>query len=126
MHSGCYGAHAGTWMLTNKALRAGYFWPTMKQNARQLVDKCERCQKYFSLIHHPAETLTTMLSPCPSAQWGMDIVGPFPLALGQRKILLVAIDYFTRWVEAEPLARITEGEIRKFIWKNIICSFGLP
>ncbi|KAL0439536.1 UNVERIFIED_CONTAM: hypothetical protein Slati_2436600, partial [Sesamum latifolium] len=48
--------------------------------------------------------------PCPFMQWGMDIVGPFPLAAGQRKFLLVAIGYFTKWVEVEPLARITEGE----------------
>ncbi|KAL0449053.1 UNVERIFIED_CONTAM: hypothetical protein Slati_1461700 [Sesamum latifolium] len=67
-----------------------------------------------------------MLSPCPFIQWGMDIVGPFPLATGQRKFLLVAIDYFTKWVEAEPLARITEGEVMKFIWKNIVCRFGIP
>ncbi|KAL0440403.1 UNVERIFIED_CONTAM: hypothetical protein Slati_2523300 [Sesamum latifolium] len=104
-------------MLANKALRAGYFWPTMKQDAIRLVSKCERCQKHSSLIHQPAEPLTTMLSPCPFMQWGMDIVGPFPLAfplaVGQRKFLLVAINYFTKWVEAEPLARITEGEGRR-------------
>ncbi|KAL0444734.1 UNVERIFIED_CONTAM: hypothetical protein Slati_2196100 [Sesamum latifolium] len=115
IHSGCCGAHAGTRILANKALRAGYFWPTMKQDAIRLVSKCERCQKNSSLIHQPAEPLTTMLSPCPFMQWGMDIVGPFPLAAGQRKFLLVAIDYFTKWVEAEPLARITEGEVMKFI-----------
>ncbi|KAL0439108.1 UNVERIFIED_CONTAM: hypothetical protein Slati_2393800 [Sesamum latifolium] len=115
IHSGCCGAHAGTRILANKALRAGYFWPTMKQDAIRLVSKCERCQKHSSLIHQPAEPLTTMLSPCPFTQWGMDIVGPFPLAAGQRKFLLVAIDYFTKWVEAEPLARITEGEVMKFI-----------
>ncbi|KAL0294883.1 UNVERIFIED_CONTAM: hypothetical protein Sradi_6862600 [Sesamum radiatum] len=45
---------------------------------------------------------------------------------GQRKFLLVAIDYFTKWAEAEPLVRITRGEVMKFIWKNIICRFGLP
>ncbi|KAL0291452.1 UNVERIFIED_CONTAM: hypothetical protein Scaly_2541600 [Sesamum calycinum] len=56
----------------------------------------------------------------------MDIVGPFPLAPNWRKFLLVAIDYFTKWVEAEPLARVTEVEVMKFIWKNIICHFGLP
>ncbi|KAL0411615.1 UNVERIFIED_CONTAM: hypothetical protein Slati_3751200 [Sesamum latifolium] len=67
-----------------------------------------------------------MLSPCPFSQWGMDIVGPFPLAPGQKKFLLVAIDYFRKWVEAEPLAHITEGEVMKFIWRNIICRFGLP
>ncbi|KAL0386639.1 UNVERIFIED_CONTAM: hypothetical protein Slati_4588900 [Sesamum latifolium] len=45
---------------------------------------------------------------------GIDIVGPFPLAAGQRKFLLVAVDYFTKWVEAEPLARITEGEAKRY------------
>ncbi|KAL0431901.1 UNVERIFIED_CONTAM: Gag-Pol polyprotein [Sesamum radiatum] len=67
-----------------------------------------------------------MLSPCPFMQWGMDIVGPFSLAAGQRKFLLVVIDYFSKWVETEPLARITEGEVMKFIWKNILCRFEIP
>ncbi|KAL0378510.1 UNVERIFIED_CONTAM: hypothetical protein Sradi_3156500 [Sesamum radiatum] len=92
----------------------------MRQDAIRLVNKCERCQKHSSLTHQPAEPL------CPFMQWGIDIVGPFPLAAGQRKFLLVAVDYFTKWVEAEPLARITEGEVMKFIWKNIICRFGIP
>ncbi|KAL0448882.1 UNVERIFIED_CONTAM: hypothetical protein Slati_1444600 [Sesamum latifolium] len=123
---GCCGAHAGTWTLANKALRAGYFWSTMKQDGKHLVSKCERFQKHSSLIHQLAEPLTTMLSPCPFTHWGMDIVGPFPIASGQRKFLQVAIDYFTKWVEAEPLARITEGEVLKLIWKNIVCRFGVP
>ncbi|KAL0462652.1 UNVERIFIED_CONTAM: hypothetical protein Slati_0152800 [Sesamum latifolium] len=111
---------------TYEAKEERYFWPTMKQDAIRLVSKCERCQKHSSLIHQPAEPLTTMLSPCPFRQWGIDIIGPFPLAAGQRKFLLVAVDYFTKGVEAEPLARITEGEVMKFIWKNIICRFGIP
>ncbi|KAK4397275.1 hypothetical protein Sango_1564100 [Sesamum angolense] len=68
-----------------------------------------------------------LLEPrAPLAIQGIDIVDPFLLAFGQRKFLLVAIDDFTKWVEAEPLARITEGEVKKFIWINIICRFGLP
>ncbi|KAL0395105.1 UNVERIFIED_CONTAM: hypothetical protein Slati_4476700 [Sesamum latifolium] len=109
IHDGCCGSHIGTWALANKALRAGYFWPTMKQDARYLMNKCEKCRKYATLIHQPAEPLNVMLSPCLFSQWGMDIVGRFPPAPGQKKFLLVAIDYFTKWVEAEPLARITEG-----------------
>ncbi|KAL0415865.1 UNVERIFIED_CONTAM: hypothetical protein Slati_3418400 [Sesamum latifolium] len=77
IHSGCHGAHVGTRILANKALRVGYFWPTMKQDAIRLVSKCERCQKHSSLIYQSAEPLTSMLSPCPFRQWGIDIVGPF-------------------------------------------------
>jgi len=55
----------------------------------------------------------------------MDILGLFPKATRQRKYLLVAVDYFTKWVEAEAMASIIENEVRKFIWKNIITRFGL-
>nr|KYP51948.1 Pol polyprotein [Cajanus cajan] len=56
----------------------------------------------------------------------MDILGPFPPAKGQLKFLLVAIDYFTKWIEACPLAKITTENVQKFTWKNIICRFGIP
>ena len=42
------------------------------------------------------------------------------------KFLLVAIDYFTKWVEVEPLVVIIEGKIQSFIWKNIFYRFGIP
>ena len=42
------------------------------------------------------------------------------------KFLVVGIDYFTKWVEAEPLANITQQNIKNFVWKNILCRFGLP
>ena len=45
---------------------------------------------------------------------------------GQNKFAIVAVDYFTKWAEAEPLARITENQTTKFIWRNIICRYGLP
>ncbi|KAL0434767.1 UNVERIFIED_CONTAM: hypothetical protein Sradi_0184600 [Sesamum radiatum] len=77
IHGGCCGSHVGTWALANKALRAGYFWPTMKQDIRYLVNKCERCQKHATLIHQPAESLNVMLSLYPFSQWGMDIVEHF-------------------------------------------------
>nr|KYP58730.1 Pol polyprotein [Cajanus cajan] len=56
----------------------------------------------------------------------MDILGPFPSAKGQLKFLLVAIDYFTKWIEACPLAKITTENVHKFTWKSIICRFGIP
>ena len=53
-------------------------------------------------------------------------MGPFPIALRQLKFLVVGIDYFTKWVEAEPLATIMEKSIRTFVWRNIICRYGIP
>ena len=53
-------------------------------------------------------------------------MGPFSLATGGCKFLLVAVDYFTKWIEVEPLAKITEAKVKDFVWKSIICRFGLP
>ena len=67
-----------------------------------------------------------MTAPWPFAQWGLDIMGPFPTVVRQLKFLVVGIDYFTKWVEAEALATITEKNIRSFVWRCIICRFGIP
>ena len=70
--------------------------------------------------------MTTIASPWPFAQWGIDIIDSLPQGKGQVKFLLVSIDYFTKWVEAKALATVTEARIRSFVWKNIICRFGIP
>lgn len=53
-------------------------------------------------------------------------MGPFPKTMRQLKFLVVGIDYFTKWVEGEPLAIITERKIRNFVWKKIVCRFRIP
>ena len=53
-------------------------------------------------------------------------MGPFPTAVRQLKFLVVRIDYFTKWVKAEALATITMKNIRNFVWRNIICRYGIP
>ena len=66
-----------------------------------------------------------MLSPWSFVQWGMDIIGPFAPVKGQCKFLLVGINYFTKWMEAESLTAITARNVQNFVWKNIVCRFGL-
>ena len=53
-------------------------------------------------------------------------MGPFPTTMRQLKFLVVGINYFTKWVEAEALATIMEKNIRSFVWRNIICKYGIP
>ena len=56
----------------------------------------------------------------------MDLVGPLPPSQGGNKFVVVVIEYFTRWIEAKPLATITSETVKKFFWQNIICRFGVP
>lgn len=91
-----------------------------------MVKKCDICQRHGPLIHVLASDLISIGAPCHFFRWGIDTVGPFVKAVGHKKFLVVAVDYFTKWVEAEPLSRITEDEIMKFIWRNIFCRFGIP
>ena len=53
-------------------------------------------------------------------------MGPYPTAFRQLKFIVVGIDYFTKWVEAKPLATITEKSICTFVWKNIIYRYRIP
>ena len=56
----------------------------------------------------------------------MDLVGPLPIALGNLRYAVVAAEYFTKWIEAKPLATITSQTIKKFFWQQIICQFRVP
>ena len=70
--------------------------------------------------------MTPISLPWPFAQWGIDIMGPFPLGKKQLRFLIVAIDYFTKWVGVELMMTITEAKVTSFVWRNIICRFGVP
>ncbi|GFS40362.1 hypothetical protein Acr_00g0068110 [Actinidia rufa] len=104
----------------------GYWWPYMQKDAQVYVRRCNKCQLFSPLIHQPARDLSALTSPWPFAQWGMDIIGVLPRAPGNKRFLLVATDYFTKWVETEPLAQIRETDVIRFIRSNILSRFGIP
>ena len=126
VHEGICGNHIGAWTLAGKTLRQGYYWPTMLRDATKLVRKCKVCQEHAKISHLPSEPLTSVTSLWPFQQWGLDILGPLPIRRGQCKFIAVAVDYFTKWAEAEPLATITEQKVRNFVWHSIVCRFGIP
>jgi transposase InsO family protein len=61
----------------------------------------------------------------PFTVWGVDILGPFPRAVGGYRYLFVAIDKLTKWPEATPMVNITQGAAVAFL-KFIVCRFGVP
>src|SRR6266508_438607 len=125
IHSGICGNHAASRTLVGKAYRQGFFWPTAVTDADELVRKCEGCQYFARQIHMPAQELQTIPITWPFAVWGLDMVGPLQKAPGGYTHLFVAIDKFTKWIEAKPVATITAAKAKEF-FQDIVVRFGVP
>ena len=95
------------------------------RDAEEVVHRCEGCQFYARQTHLPAQELQTILITWPFAVWGLDMVGPLKKALGGFTHLLVAVDKYTKWIEAKPITNIRSEEAVKFL-VDIIYRFGVP
>ncbi|KAA3462010.1 RNA-directed DNA polymerase [Gossypium australe] len=78
-------------------------------------------------IHVPPSPLHVMTFSWYFSMWGMDVIGPIsPKASNGHRFIFVAIDYFTKWVEATSYANVTKLAVSKFLKKEIICQYGMP
>ncbi|WKA12988.1 hypothetical protein VitviT2T_030329 [Vitis vinifera] len=127
VHAGVCGPHMGGHMLAHKIMRTGYFWLTMETDCCRFVQRCLECQIHGDLIHVPPSELHALTSPWPFSVWGIDIIGKIsPKSSSGHEFILVAIDYFTKWVEAASYARLTSSGVASFIRSHIICRYGVP
>jgi hypothetical protein len=83
IHEGVCENHSGSRMLAHKAMRAGYYWPTMNKDLVRLVQQCDKCQGFAQVMKNPLENLSPINSPRPFAKCGVDIVEPMPPAKGK-------------------------------------------
>ncbi|GJV51562.1 reverse transcriptase domain-containing protein [Tanacetum coccineum] len=118
--------HAGLRSVVAKAMRPGYYWPTMHRDAREMIRTCNDCQVHRPVLRNPQHPLTPITALWPFYKWGIDIAGPFPEGSGKVKFLIVAMDYFTKCLEEKAVATIIGNQVKKFVWDNIVCRFGLP
>jgi len=124
VHEGAFGTHMN---MARKILRAGYFWMTMENDCCKHVRKCQRCQIYADNINVSPTALNVLSAPWPFSMWGIDVIGAIePKASNGHRFILVAIDYFTKWVEAASYANVTRKLVVKFIKKELICRYGIP
>nr|GEY43009.1 reverse transcriptase domain-containing protein [Tanacetum cinerariifolium] len=110
IHEGSCSMHAGPRSVVAKAIRLGYYWPIMHKDARDMIRKCSDCHIHRPITRHPQQPLTPIMAPWPFYKWGIDIAGPFPEGPGKVKFLIVAMDYFTKWIEAKAVVTITGGQ----------------
>ncbi|XP_031107639.1 uncharacterized protein LOC116012276 [Ipomoea triloba] len=126
VHEGVCSAHQGAYTIARRIMLQGFFWPKMLKDCAEYARRCPKCQEFQTLPGRPATNYTPVSTAIPFSRWGIDLVGALPTGSGSRKYIIVAIDYFTKWVEAEPLASITAARCKKFVEKNILCRFGIP
>ncbi|KAK4386040.1 hypothetical protein Sango_2474600 [Sesamum angolense] len=84
IHEGSCGNHLRGRSLATKDVQRGYFWPTLMEDTKKLVGKCEQCQKYSNQIHSPTSNLEVIKAAHLSDRWGIDIVGAFHKARTRR------------------------------------------
>ncbi|PKI49567.1 hypothetical protein CRG98_030041 [Punica granatum] len=127
VHEGNCGPHMNGLMLAKKLMRLGCFWSTMVTDCVKHVRHCHLCQVYANQIRAPPNELHPMAAPWPFSMWGMDVIGPInPKASNGHLFILVAIDYFTKWIEAITLASVTAKTVARFLKRNIIARYGVP
>ncbi|PKI78460.1 hypothetical protein CRG98_001100 [Punica granatum] len=127
VHEGNCGPHMNGLMLAKKLMRLGYFWSTIETDCVKHVRHCHLCQVYANQIKAPPNELHPMAAPWTFSMWGMDVIGPItPKASNGHLFILVAIDYFTQWIEAITLASVTAKAVARFLKRDIIARYGVP
>jgi hypothetical protein len=92
----------------------------------KLVSTCEAYQKFSWKMKAPAQPVQLIATSWLLQRWGIDIVSKLTPAQGNYTFTVVAVEYFTKWVEAKTLTNVSSSLIKKFFWQNIICRYGVP
>uniref|UniRef100_A0A2N9ER07 RNA-directed DNA polymerase n=1 Tax=Fagus sylvatica TaxID=28930 RepID=A0A2N9ER07_FAGSY len=109
-----------------RCLSASESQMVMKEAHADFVKTCHTCQVQADLIHTHPTNLQNMTTPWPFHTWGLDLIGPIGPASGGHIWILVATEYFTKWVEAISLRKATGAAVANFIREHIITRFGIP
>ncbi|GJU99345.1 reverse transcriptase domain-containing protein [Tanacetum coccineum] len=123
-HEGPTGGHHSANITARKVFDAGFFWPTIYQDAHSMIKSCDACQRQGKISHRD-EMPQNAIQVCEIFDvWGIDFMGPFPSSRGN-KYMLVAVDYLSKWVEAKALST-NDARVVVKILKSLFSRFGTP
>lgn len=126
-HDSACGGHFSGDLTGKKALRAGFYWPTLFQDAHAYVKRCDACQRYARNDLRMELPLHITLPLAPFEKWGIDYVGEIhPHSSRGMAYIIVATEYLTKWVEAKAVKSNNARAAAVFLFENIITRFGCP
>jgi len=127
IHELVCGAHQLAFMMKWMIRRNEYYWPTILEDCFKYFKGCQGCQKYGNIQRAPASAMNPIIKPWLFRGWAIDLIGPiYPPSSKGHKFILVATDYFTKWVEAIPLKKVTSANMINFVKEHIVYRFGIP
>jgi ribonuclease HI len=126
VHNRTCGSHSRPRALAAKVIHQGFYWSAIICAADRVTRLCEACQKFSPRSGNPSQFTKLIAHTWPLQRWGLDIVRPLPTAQGNLKFAFVAVEYFTKWIEARAVSTVTSKTAQKFFWQNIVCRFGVP
>jgi len=127
IHEGVCGAHESAFKMKWMIRRNGYYWPTILEDYFKYFKGCQGCQKFGNIQRAPASAMNPIIKPWPFRGWAINLIGQiYPPSSKGHKFSLVATDYFTKWVEAIPLKKVTSANMIDFVKEHIVSQFGIP
>ena len=127
VHEEFYGAHKAGIKMRWLIRRHGYFFPTIVSDYINYSKGYQQCQKYGSIQRILDVEIHSVVKPSPFRGWAIDLIGKiYPTSSKGHNFILVAADYFTKWVEAIPLKKVEQKDVIQFIKEQIIHRFGIP
>ncbi|XP_070668799.1 uncharacterized protein [Malus domestica] len=128
VHEGICGAHQSGRKMRWLLRRHSYFLPRILKDCIEFARGCVQCQIHGPIQRVPAESLHSVIKPWPFRGWAMDVIGKITPSSGAAKHawVIVATDYFTKWVEAKSYAELTSKEVYDFVEEHIVTRFGVP
>jgi hypothetical protein len=122
VHNGTCGSHSGPRALAAKVIRQGFYWLAIICAANRVTRSCEACQKFSPRLGNPSQFTKLIAHTWPLQRWGLDIVGPLPMAQGNLKFTFIAVEYFTKWIEARAVSTITSKTARSSSGKTLFAD----
>ena len=93
----------------------------MESDCIKHIKTCHHCQAYQDRKNAPPQPLHSLAAPWPFSAWGMNVIKlVIPKASNNHEYILVAIDYFTKWVEAALYKSVTQTGVAQFLKHNIM------
>jgi hypothetical protein len=122
-HNGACGGHLSRLVIGKKILRADYFLSSIFKYCVEEVHKCHPCQVFTWNMHSHTTPLHLVITVGPFTKWGVDFVNCNPTSAGRNQHIIMAVDYFNKWVEAMPIVKFDGKTTAFFLFNQIIARF---